>query len=229
MAKAKPHLVWKHLERISARIFEEYREVITAEVQRENGVYALYKDDRLYYVGLAKNLKSRLGAHLRDKHKGNWNYFSVYLTSGTEHMRELEALLLRIAQPTGNAVKGKLKGSTDLKRSMERRMKEQHADKVASILGKPTRARALPAADLSPEMRRVAKRVSLPLALKAVYKGKTYRARLRRDGQVAMKGGTYTSLSSAAVAITGRPSNGWQFWTCERGKGNWVELREMKG
>ena len=108
-------------------------------------------------------------------------------------------------------------------------MKELDGSKVASILGKNTSKHAAPAAGLGPKLQRVAKRVPLPLALRAEYKGKTYRARLRRDGHVAMKGGPYTSLSSAAVAITGRPTNGWQFWTCERGRGNWVRLNEMKG
>lgn len=227
MARAKPHLVWKHLERISARIFEEYREVITAEVQRENGVYALYKDDRLYYVGLAKNLKSRLNAHLRDKHKGKWNVFSVYLTTGTDHMREIEALVLRIAQPKGNTVRGNLRGSTDLKRSLQRQIKTYHAKQVDSIFG--VVARPSPKTDgLGRDLQRVARRVGLPLIIKSTYKGVVHRARIRKDGRIAMNRKLFTSVSLAAVAITNRPMNGWDFWKCERGKGNWVKLSTLR-
>jgi type I restriction-modification system DNA methylase subunit len=35
---------------------------------RRHGVYALYRGNRLYYVGLASNLRSRLNTHLRDRH-----------------------------------------------------------------------------------------------------------------------------------------------------------------
>jgi hypothetical protein len=228
MGRAKPHLVWKHLERISARIFEQYREIIPAEVHRENGVYALYKDDRLYYVGLAKNLKSRLNAHLRDRHKGKWNVFSVYLTTGTDHMRELEALVLRIAHPAGNTVKGKLKGSADLGRTLKRQLKSYHDRQIDSIFGRIPMQDENGSSGLDADLRRVAHRVGLPLRLRAVYKGVTYKGKLRRDGSVSHNGDVYPSLSAAGKAVRKRRTNGWAFWHCERGRGSWVRLSQLR-
>lgn len=117
MAK-KGQLVSQYLERISADVFDKYIAIIKGYVGRRQGVYALYKGNRLYYVGLASNMNARLKQHLRDKHEGKWNKFSVYLTIGDTHLREIESLVLRVIQPPGNSVKGKLKFAQDLRRNM---------------------------------------------------------------------------------------------------------------
>jgi len=60
MAKRKHRrLVQGNLERISSKVFDIYHDEITQLVGRQHGVYALYKKNRLYYVGLAKNLLER--------------------------------------------------------------------------------------------------------------------------------------------------------------------------
>lgn len=229
MARHKPHLVWKHLERVSAKIFDDFKDVIAKEVSKENGVYALYKDDRLYYVGLAKNLKARLKAHLRDRHNGKWNVFSVYLTTSIDHLRELEALVLRIVRTKGNKVRGNLKGSTDLRRSLKKQLKERVNAKVEGIFGRKPRAkRDGGKADLKGDLKQLAGHVKLPARLRTVYKGETYRATLRRDGSVRWNGKLYRSLSHAGRAVTKRPTNGWSFWRCERGKGYWVKLNKVR-
>jgi len=84
-------LVSQYLEGISSRALEQYAPVISEFVAHRHGVYALYKGRRLYYVGLASNLRNRLRHHLQDKHRGAWDTFSVYLTVGGNHLRELEA------------------------------------------------------------------------------------------------------------------------------------------
>lgn len=76
----KVGLVCQHLEHISVRALDQYQQIIRAYVRQREGVYALYKKRRLYYVGLASDLKWRLGAHLKDRHKEKWDSFSVYLT-----------------------------------------------------------------------------------------------------------------------------------------------------
>ena len=58
-------LVCQHLERVSRKALEEYQRLIQNYVRRRRGIYALYRGDRLYYVGLASNLGSRLKHHLR--------------------------------------------------------------------------------------------------------------------------------------------------------------------
>src|SRR4030043_614278 len=98
MSKRAP-LVCQHLENISREALEKYQNIVQRYVRRRQGVYALYRRNKLYYVGLASNLRSRLSHHLRDRHGDSWDRFSVYLTIGDSHLQELEALILRIVQP----------------------------------------------------------------------------------------------------------------------------------
>lgn len=68
LASPRGQLVCQHLEGASAKLFEQYADILREYVRGRHGVYALYKEDRLYYVGLAGNLRSRLKQHLRDRH-----------------------------------------------------------------------------------------------------------------------------------------------------------------
>jgi GIY-YIG catalytic domain len=63
MAKRIP-LVCQRLENVSREVLKKHQEIIRDYVRGWHGVYAIYKGDRLYYVGLASNLKGRLGSHL---------------------------------------------------------------------------------------------------------------------------------------------------------------------
>ena len=80
-------LVSQHLENISHEALSKYQDVIRTYVRGRQGIYALYRKNELYYVGLAGNLRSRLRAHLRDRHKKLWDRFSVYLTIGDSHLK----------------------------------------------------------------------------------------------------------------------------------------------
>lgn len=228
MAQRKP-LVSQYLEAISGTALDKYQAVIRAYVRRRHGVYALYRGDRLYYVGLAKNLRNRLKHHLRDKHRNKWDRFSVYLTIGDSHLKELESLLLRIVRPIGNAQRGKFAKADDLKRRLARDMKKFYKREVDVLLNRR-------GADLDKEAERVVEEGSRPLAglierrykLRARFRGKWQTARLRRDGRIRYRGKLYDSPSAAAVAACKRPTNGWSFWTYERAPGDWVKLRELR-
>src|ERR1044072_7444597 len=102
-----------------------------------HGVYALYKGDRLYYVGLATNLRGRLATHMRNQHGQAWDRFSVYLTIGDRSLRELEALLLRIVKPRGNNQTGKFAKSEDLKRRFRRDVRDWQLEELGILLGEP--------------------------------------------------------------------------------------------
>src|SRR5690348_392910 len=104
-------IVRGHMERVSWRVLEKYRDIVVEFIKGHAGVYALYKGEKLYYVGLARNLMNRVKHHLKDRHKGKWDRFSVYITVEDEHIRPLEALTLRIVNPLGNKVKGGLRGA----------------------------------------------------------------------------------------------------------------------
>ena len=71
MVKQKA-LVSQYLENISRDALEKYQNIIRRYVRRRQGVYALYRRKKLYYVGLASNLRSRLARHLKDRHGDSW-------------------------------------------------------------------------------------------------------------------------------------------------------------
>ena len=79
MPKRTP-LVCQHLENISRDVLEQHQEIVRKYVRHRQGVYALYRRGKLYYVGLASNLRGRLAHHLKDRHHGSWARFSVYLS-----------------------------------------------------------------------------------------------------------------------------------------------------
>ncbi len=71
----RAQLVSQHLENISSEALDKYQDVIRSYVRGRQGIYALYRRNKLYYVGLASNLRNRLKHHLRDRHKGIWDRY----------------------------------------------------------------------------------------------------------------------------------------------------------
>jgi len=98
--RARP-IVVGHVEKVSRHIFGTYKKQITSMIKGHHGVYALYRGNTLYYIGLATNLRNRINTHLKDKHSKSWTHFSLYIFKRQNYIRELEALLLRIAYPKG--------------------------------------------------------------------------------------------------------------------------------
>ena len=94
-------LVHQHLENVSRDLLEQYPDEVRRFIGRNAGIYALYRKDKLYYVGLATALRGRLRAHVRNRHGNSWDRFSIYLTIKDQHLREMEALLLSYRQPKG--------------------------------------------------------------------------------------------------------------------------------
>lgn len=142
----KPALVTQHLEGVSRELLEEHQEIVRRYVRARNGVYALYRGKRLYYVGLATNLKNRLGHHLKDRHHDSWDRFSVYLTIGDEHLRELEALILRIVSPPGNKQRGRFPKAEDLRRHFRKDLNDELRRVIDDFLPTKPRRPTKPAA-----------------------------------------------------------------------------------
>jgi hypothetical protein len=224
----KTGLLIDYVEGLSWKIMEDYPDVVRTLMRGRSGVYALYMRDKLYYAGLASNMMGRINAHIRDRHKGLWDRFSVYLTPDDQYMRELEALLLRIAKPRGNRVSGRFRGATDLNRSLHKAMFDQDADRRAQLLGgffarKRRRAKTL----LKKGTQVLKGLVERRVALRGQYKGRPYRGTLRKDGRVSYAGNLYDSPSAAAIAIIRRSANGWVFWKYKTRAG-WVPLDRMR-
>src|SRR4030095_16570327 len=131
----KPALVTQYLENISSEAFENHPDIIRKFVRMRIGIYALYRRGKLYYSGLASDLRGRLRSHSRDRHKGGWDTFSVYLTIGDKHLRELESLILRVVQPPGNRQLAKFSGAQNLNREFGREIAKKQRVERDRILG----------------------------------------------------------------------------------------------
>lgn len=234
MSRKSGQLVCQHLEGISRKALEDYQAIIRDYVRHRHGVYALYRGDRLYYVGLASDLRTRLKHHLRDRHANTWDRFSIYITIGDHHLRELEALVLRIASPKGNRQRGKLPRSEDLHRRFRKdiRCNQQEellglfpalASRVAEHDGKPAlivRQGRIPA---------LASYATKPFKIRMRYKGKWIAAVVRRGGRIHCRGKLFTSPSMAGTHAMNRTAvNGWDKWLYQRAPGDWVRLSELR-
>ena len=220
-------LVHQHLENVSRKLLEEHPDVVQRFIGRNAGIYALYRKDRLYYIGLASALRGRLRAHLKNKHGNSWDRFSIYLTIKDQHLREIEALLLRIANPKGAKQRGQLSQSKDLRRQIQIAIREKQRSEVSSLFGRETTpvGKGKERAGGNARLKRL-----LPQGarLKGTLKGRVFRATVRRSGDIRFNGRIYKSLSVAAFAAVKRPTNGWWFWQVERGRGNWVRLEKIR-
>lgn len=232
MARGEP-LVCQHLENVSRDALEKYQRIIRLYIRRRPGIYALYRRNKLHYVGLATNLTSRLRQHLRDRHGNSWDRFSVYLTIGDRHMKELESLLLRIVQPLGNKQRGHFPKSENLRRRLARDVRRRQKVELHDLVGGRSLVLLEPraddeSADRPPKLAKYLGRLHRRI-LKSTFKGKLVRARVRRDGSIRFRGKTCRTPSKAAAKASGRRTcNGWTFWSYERAPGDWVRLSELR-
>jgi hypothetical protein len=219
------HLVVQYIEKIRSEIFEEYRKEIKKFAKGRNGIYALYSGNKLYYVGLASSLTGRINNHLRDRHKGEWDTFSMYLTADSSYLKEIESLILRIVDLKGNRVKGKLKNASDLRRELAKELKYSQKTQLDFLMGRADRKRLAMATKEIKENQTELIRYGLgSTRIIAKYKGRTYKARIDRNGWVIYKNKRFPSLSAAGIHILNRTCNGWTFWKAKSTDGKWTHL-----
>jgi len=231
--RSEKSLVTGYIERISSKIFSDFSRQLTDLVGRQHGVYALYKGKRLYYVGLATNLRWRIKQHLKDKHSGKWDKFSLYLVREAEHIKELESLIMRVASPSGNAAKGGLPKADNLKAALHASMKGAMDKRMGDLLGrketKPGRRRQKTRRSTSEKgLPTLAVYVKKRFSIRGTYKGKTYVAVVNKSGSIRFDGEIYNSPSMAGEAARKRSTNGWTFWHYKNRKGEWVKLDELR-
>jgi predicted GIY-YIG superfamily endonuclease len=228
MADRSP-LVKGHLEDIAAKALQHHTAELKALIGGQHGLYALYKNEKLYYVGLASNLFVRVRQHQRDKHKGKWNRFSVYVTRRASQLNELESLALRVISPPGNRVSGRFAKSQNFKREFQGLIKEAHQLHDAEILGgRAGRNRRHQAARGTSGSNELSILSGKRRRLWGRYDGEDYAAVLLKNGKIRYDGETFKSPSAAAKAIKGRAVNGWAFWYYDGGNGEWYQLRSLR-
>jgi hypothetical protein len=218
------------MENVSSVALEDYQSLFRNFARQRHGVYALYKGKRLYYVGLAKNLRARLKQHLKDRHGKAWDRFSMYLTLNDSHIKELESLVLRIVRPEGNRQKGKFRRAENLQRKFARIVREDAQQRLDDLLGRVRKPRTKAVRTVRGKPPVLAEYISGAMRLRGRHRGKVVKARVLRNGIVSVGGARFNSPSLAAkAACPGRGAvNGWHFWTYERGPGDWVRLNELR-
>jgi hypothetical protein len=92
------------------------------------GIYALYRRQRLYYVGLTTNLLGRIRWHLKDRHAGKWDHFIIFRIQKVKYLKDIETLIHNLFDTAGNRVKGKVPRDADLNRILREVLVEhEHA------------------------------------------------------------------------------------------------------
>jgi hypothetical protein len=102
-----------------------FREELRGLMRGYSGLYILYRRKSLYYIGLAKDLFWRLHSHTRDKHKKRWDRFAIYRIARVRYLKDIESLLLRIANPPGNKVGGKFHRDADVTKALLKIQRQQ--------------------------------------------------------------------------------------------------------
>jgi hypothetical protein len=227
-------LIAGYLEHISSKVFDEYHNEIAALVAKQHGVYALYKKGRLYYVGLATDLRNRVKYHLKDKHANKWDTFSLFLIHKTEHLKELESLVIHVAEPKGNTQLGRFAVRNNLKGTLKNLIEAKNQSQLENILGTSrkkisAKAKHLTAPHTAPKGLVLHKLLAPGAIIKAKYKGTESAATIDEQGHILLDGKSYNSPSTAGLVLLpkGRTVNGWTFWKYQNSEGKWVMLAEL--
>jgi len=102
----KRKIIEDHEDLVSINDKEAWKRVPSSR-NHGSGVYALYNNYGLYYIGKANtSLKSRLRRHKQTKKK-KWNRYSWYQTKNYAHAKELESILLRLVNPPANKIQAR--------------------------------------------------------------------------------------------------------------------------
>jgi hypothetical protein len=102
-----------------------FRVALRQYIQGYAGIYVLYQRDRIYYIGLATNLYSRLRSHKKLK-GGEWDSFRIFRINRHRLLKDVESLILRIVRPPGSRVSGNFLKGGDFTKALRRVQRIQH-------------------------------------------------------------------------------------------------------
>lgn len=222
--KSRKGLFTESLEGISRNLFKDHKEIITELIGDSSGIYALYDENELYYVGRASDLKRRVNQHLKDRHDAQWTHFSLFLIKKVDYIGDLESLLIRIAEPVGNRAKPKGRDSRQLIKKLKSLIQQKHKLELNELIsGRTSKKQAKKGKQHGSLSSLVVKRTPIY----RTYKGSEYRALLTPKGLIHYNKKAFLSPTAAAKAIVGnRAVNGWDFWRIKNSSGEWVKLSE---
>ena len=243
----KPKLFVDVLEKVDKEFLEDsmFTDIKKKEFKK-SGLYTLYdKKDRLYYVGKAKNLNSRLKHHLTNEHAGKWNKFSIYLTKTADVAEEVETIVLSLLSECGKKPKGNTtvlqvsrkyknmqdrikKILSDKKKTIDRFLKKEqsNSNKSSSRKRKSSNSKKQTPKEKISILKELIKKNKL---LKLDWKGKTFHATLLYPSmKFEYQGKRYSSPSKATqIAKQTKSENGWTVWKIQDRFNQWVTLNEF--
>jgi predicted GIY-YIG superfamily endonuclease len=123
-------LVAAHINGAKVAVIEHHLQCFREFIgHRKCGIYVLRNEGDIYYVGLASSLRSRLAHHMKDHHQGKWNQFDLYMIrkGKAKYLRELEALVIRVAKPTGNKNEPKFRKHNNITKKFEHALHKEVA------------------------------------------------------------------------------------------------------
>ncbi|MBI5779186.1 MAG: GIY-YIG nuclease family protein [Planctomycetes bacterium] len=221
----KRPLISHSLENISKNVFKNYSSQITDLIGTSPGVYALYDDMGLYYVGKSTDLRERVNHHLKDRHKASWTNFSLYLLRDERHVNEMEALLIRIASPKGNRTRPKGRSDGILIKKLKGLVKEKQKQEFAEMFDLKVKANKERSESKFSSLVGLVKKNT---QLFQTYKGTEFKAMLTPKGKIMLKRKIYSSPSAAGKSIVKHGCNGWRFWYLKDRNGDVISLDELR-
>lgn len=230
MKNKNKQLVCQHLEKIARSAFEKHQDIIRDFIRNRHGIYSLYKNDKLVYVGLATDLRTRLYTHRFDRHAKDWNRFSVYLILDNNHLKELETLTLKIVSPKNNRQSGKFIKSEDLKRKFKRRIKEKHKRELSETFSFQNifKEKTIRKKNIKGRKPVLSKYVNNNMKIRIRKNEKNFFGRVNKDGYIILNGEKFTSPSLAATHILNYNVDGWNVWQYQRSPGEWVTINSLR-
>ncbi len=116
--------------RLPSEILESpvFKEGLEKLLRKDAGIYALYREDKLYYVGLTRNLFGRIKWHQRDRHAGRWDSFVVFRIKRVGFLKDIETLITRIIEVPGNRQRGNVPRDADINRLLQRILRDHRRD-----------------------------------------------------------------------------------------------------
>ena len=109
-----------------------FQEKLKETMRGYAGIYALYRKDVLYYVGLTRNLFGRINWHLKDRHAGKWDSFIIFRIKRVNYLKDIETLLTHLVDTKGNRAKGKVPRDADISRVLKDILR-QHKKEIKGI------------------------------------------------------------------------------------------------
>jgi len=97
-----------------------------------SGIYALYRKDRIYYVGLTIDLFRRISWHLRDRHARRWDSFVIFRIKRVDYLKDIETLITHLVKVPGSHLKGRVPRDADINRVLKEILR-QHAKEITKI------------------------------------------------------------------------------------------------